>query len=413
MLLVLIILSVAFAGFSPAEAQSQGVISLQDRVITASKIYHQVVTFYPDLSLKQFDKEYSDYLSQILGPSDDRRTFDLASMALVATLHDGHTWFYDNWFDKNYGQSVGFVAYPINGQWVVLRSGNSALKAGDVIESIDGKPTNLYFEQSRKFISASSDRDAGVSFFDTPVLFPERFTLALDGGRSVVVDRQHDKKQDAPAQTEGRWLANQSVGYVKVPTFRGIQTQAAALDYLKQFHAAKAVILDVRGNPGLGDGTALQRSLMDKPYSMWTEHSNVKGGFLLREYDIAYPEVAQVTTSQPMIQPRDPAFAGKLFLLIDRGCTCACEDFVMPFKITHRAQLMGETTAGTFSFTNFTQFENGMMLNVASVRHTFPDGSRFEGVGIAPDIEIQPSIQDFKAGKDLVLERTLEIAIQK
>jgi len=394
-------------------AQSNDSISLRDRVITATKIYHQIATFFPDLSRKQFDQDYAEYLAQVLAASDDRRNFDLASMALIATLHDGHTWFYDNWFDKTFGQPVGFVSYPWEGKWVVIRSGVASLKSGDVIEAIDGTPTQQYFERSRKYISASSDRDAGVSFFDTPVLFPERFTATLDGGRQAIIDREHDKKQEPPANTEGRWLALGSVAYIRVPNFRGIQTSSAALDYLKQFHDAKAVILDVRGNPGLGDGTPLQRSLMDKPYPMWTEHSNMKGGFLLREYDIAYPEMAQLTTGEAMIRPRNPVYTGNLFLLIDRGCTCACEDFVMAFKVTKRAQLVGETTAGSFSMTNFTQFENGMILNIASVRHTFPDGSKFEGVGIAPDIEVHPTIQDLKAGKDMVLERALAMATQR
>jgi carboxyl-terminal processing protease len=163
----------------------------------------------------------------------------------------------------------------------------------------------------------------------------------------------------------------------------------------------------------MGDPVPLQRSLMDKPYQMWTERSSIKGGFLLREYDIAYPEVAHLTTSKATIRPRDPAYTGRLFLLIDRGCTCACEDFVMPFKITSRAQLLGENTAGTFSFTTFTQFENGMMLNIPSVRHTFPDGSKFEGIGIAPDVEIHPTVQDLKAGKDVVLDRALKVATQE
>jgi carboxyl-terminal processing protease len=281
---------------------------------------------------------------------------------------------------------------------------------GDVIVSIDGTPTPQYFDRNRKYISASSDRDAGVSFFETPVIFPGRFTLTLDGGRQVTVDREHDQKQEPPMKTEGRWLVSGSVGYIKVPTFHSIETQAAALEYLKQFHEAKTVILDVRGNPGLGIGDALQRSLMDKPYPMWSESSSMKGGFLLRH--IAYPEVSHVTTSEGMIRPQEPAYAGRLILLIDRGCTCACEDFVMPFKIIKRAQLVGETTAGSFSSTNFTQFDNGMMLNIASVRHTFPDGSRFEGIGIAPDVEVEPQAQDLKAGKDIVLNKALEIANQ-
>jgi carboxyl-terminal processing protease len=117
-------------------------------------------------------------------------------------------------------------------------------------------------------------------------------------------------------------------------------------------------------------------------------------------------------SSEGMTRPQDPAYTGKLLLLIDRGCTCACEDFVMPFKVTKRAQLLGENTAGTFSFTNHTQFENGMMTNIAAVRHTFPDGSRFEGVGIAPDIEVPVEAQDLKSRRDAVLEKAVEIARQ-
>jgi carboxyl-terminal processing protease len=394
----------------PSVAQSLDKISAIDRVTIATKIYHQISTFFPDLQQQNFDQQYSEYLKLVLNASDDRRDFDLASMALVATLHDGHSWFYDKWLDQTYGRPVGFAAYPLRQEWVVVQSGLASIKVGDVIVAIDGTPTQQYFDRNRKYISASSDREAGVSFFDTPVIFPGRFTLTLDGGRQVTVDRERDQKREPPMKTEGRWLVSGSVGYIKVPTFHSIETQAAALEYLKQFHEAKTVILDVRGNPGLGIGDALQRSLMDKPYPMWSESSSMKGGFLLRH--IAYPEVSHVTTSEGMIRPQEPVYAGRLIMLIDRGCTCACEDFVMPFKITKRAQLVGETTAGSFSSTNFTQFDNGMMLNIASVRHTFPDGSRFEGIGIAPDVEVEPKAQDLKAGKDIVLDKALEIANQ-
>jgi hypothetical protein len=54
-----------------------------------------------------------------------------------------------------------------------------------------------------------------------------------------------------------------------------------------------------------------------------------------------------------------------------------------------------------------------MMLNIASVRHTFPDGSRFEGVVVAPDFEIGPAIEELKTGKDVVLERAIALATQK
>jgi carboxyl-terminal processing protease len=395
-----------------AVAQSLDNISAMDRMLIASKVYHQISTFFPDLQQKNFDQQYSEYLKLVLNSSDSRRDFDLASMALVATLNDGHTWFYDRWLDQVAGRPVGFAAYPLGQQWVVVQSGLAMIKVGDIVEAIDGTPTQQYFERSRKYISASSDRDAGVSFFDTPVLFPPRFTLALDGGRRAIIDREHDQKREPPTKTEGRWIISGSVGYIKVPTFHGIETQAAAIEYLRQFHDAKAIILDVRGNPGHGSGAPLEKSLMDRPYPMWSESSSMKGGFLLRGYDIANPEVTHVDSSAGVIRPQDPAYTGKVVLLIDRGCTCACEDFVMPFKITKRAQLVGETTAGTFSFTNHTQFENGMMTNITAVRHTFPDGSRFEGVGIAPDVAVELRPQDLKAGRDIALDRAVEIANQ-
>jgi carboxyl-terminal processing protease len=122
--------------------------------------------------------------------------------------------------------------------------------------------------------------------------------------------------------------------------------------------------------------------------------------------------MTHMTTREGTIRPQGAAYTGKLILLIDRGCTCACEDFVMAFKVTKRAELVGENTAGTFSFTSHTNFDNGMMTNIAAVRHTFPDGSRFEGVGIAPDVEIQLAAPDLKAGRDVVLDKAVEIANQ-
>jgi len=391
-------------------AQETAKLSLQERVLVSSKIYRTVSTFFPHLSQEGFDAQYSLYISRVL-KSDDRREFDLISMEFVAGLHDGHTWFYDNWLDRNYGQPIGFTAYPIDDKWVVFRSLIASVKAGDVITRIDGTPIEEFYAANRKYLSASSDRDAGVSFFDTPAIFPQRFTLTIEDGRQVVIDRVHDKKRDeGTPKAEGRWLTPNTIAYIKVPTFHGIETQAQALQYLREFQSAKAVILDVRGNPGLGQPTALQIALMTKPYNTWAISSSVKGGVLLRDYDVAYPERSEITTSEAVINPRQTIYTGKLFLLVDRGCTCACEDFVMPFKVAQRAVLVGETTAGSFSFTNFKAFDNGMLLNVASIRHTFPDGSQFEGAGIRPDVDVHTTPQALKQGQDIVLGKALEMA---
>jgi carboxyl-terminal processing protease len=413
MLRLVVLVSIAALVLSVTlQAQSPGTISLQERVTMASQIYHIVSTFFPGLSQEKFDAAYQQYLATALR-SDDRREVDLASMEFIAGLHDGHSWFYDKWLDHTYGQPVGFLAYPLAGKWTVVRSRLEQVRPGDVVVAIDGSPTDEFFARTRRYISASSSRDAGVSFFDTPAIFPEKFTITLADGRRIPIDRQNDKKMPpGPQITEGRWLVEKTVAYIKIPVFHGIETQARALQYLKEFQDAKTIILDVRGNPGGGEPSVLQSSLMGRPYQTWTELSAQHGGPILRSYAAGYPEHATVTYSDTVVRPRETAYSGRLILLTDRICSCACEDFVMPFKYSKRATLVGETTAGTFSFTRHMDFENGMILNIAAVHHVFPDGSPFEGVGIAPDVPIETTPADLMAGRDPVLQKALDLAQQ-
>ena len=230
----------------------------------------------------------------------------------------------------------------------------------------------------------------------------------------MTIDREHDPKQPRLRKTEGRWLVPGTIGYIKIPTLQGIETQVAALDYLKQFHDAKTIILDLRGNPGNGDPGILTRALINQPYPLWAELTSIQPGLLTRSYDnLSYPDSIQLVASEAVMRPSEqPVYSGHIILLIDRRCVSSCEDAAMRFKLSKRAELLGETTAGTFSFTNSTSFANGMRLNVTAIRNLFPDKSRFEGVGIVPDVVVHFSARDLRENKDVVMERALTLAQQ-
>jgi carboxyl-terminal processing protease len=51
-----------------------------------------------------------------------------------------------------------------------------------------------------------------------------------------------------------------------------------------------------------------------------------------------------------------------------------------------------------------------MILKISVERQYFPDGSEFEGVGIKPDVEVQPTIESLKSGHHVILEKALELA---
>lgn len=73
-------------------------------------------------------------------------------------------------------------------------------------------------------------------------------------------------------------------------------------------------------------------------------------------------------------------------------------------------QMIGETTAGTFAETIHESLAGGLEVSVAATREDFPDGSRFEGVGIAPDISVPTSVDALKRGADPALQRAIEEA---
>jgi len=398
-----------------AQAPNNSTITLTDRIYVASRVYSTLRTYFdhwvevPELN---FENAYREYLGRIT-QSDDRRTFDLETMRFVALLKNGHTWFGDPWLEETDGMPLGFYARPIGAAWVITTSQISSVHPGDVIESIDDMPVEDAFQQARQFLSNSSEREQRSYFFAVPVLFPREFSLKLTNGQVVRIERKRIPV-DQKDPVSGRWLQKDSIAYLKIASFNGSAVQTHAIDYLRQFKAAKTLIIDLRGNlGGRGDPPQdLQLALLDHPVRSWREYTAGKIGRL----DSVDERDSEIFVGQqwlrPGTRPVEGHYTGKLIFLIDVECVSYCEDFVMPFKGLPRATLIGETTAGSYSQTYFLTFDNGMLLNTATTREVFPGGSQFEGVGIAPSMQVTPTPADLKNETDIVLQKALEIARQ-
>lgn len=126
---VLILCTVTTDIHCPAQT-AEDKVSLQERVWIACQIYSLTNTYFAhwrgarELDL---DAEFQAYLNSVIA-TDDRHSFDLASLEFLAKLKNGHTGFRDSWLTDHYGQVLGFYAYPIDGSWVVTSSSISGLK---------------------------------------------------------------------------------------------------------------------------------------------------------------------------------------------------------------------------------------------------------------------------------------------
>jgi len=385
-------------------------LSLQERAFIAGKIYSSVNTYYahwqavPDLD---FDAAFKEYLDHALKASG-RLEFDLATLEFISKLRNGHTGFFDQWLRDNYGQPLGLAALTIEGKWVVTRSAIEGVRVGDVILKVDETGMEDFFQQHRKYVFASDERAERRNFFFHSHLWPNRFTLTFDDGRKVTIDRRAQHLGQPKYETEGRWLTEGRIAYIKIPGFYDPKFQTDAINFVKRFESAHMIIIDVRGNGGGSTPADLTKALMDRPYRWWTEATPQTLAVL--KYRGQYSNNPRFMWASEVVQPDNPIFKGKLILLTDGACASACEDFVIPFKTNGRATIIGETTFGSTGQPFNYEFGNGMRVFVGSIRTYMPDGSPFEGIGIAPDVEIRPRIEDLRRGIDAALNRAMEEA---
>lgn len=406
--------------------QAEDRVALKERMWVSSKIYAAILQYFghwqgvPDLKL---DEVYRRYLEQIAA-TDDRLTFDLATMEFMAHLRNGHSDFGDRWL-ANRAHPVGFQLDLVDGRWTVRRSSIEGLEPRDLITAIDGMPTDEFMADRMKYIGASDDRARRAKVFYSGFLWPQSFTLTFQDQRKLTVDRTNQKWSARPNQPPAPAIPD-GVVYHRIPSFGEPRFEQAAIDFVKANTGAGLIIFDVRGNNGGSTPTRLLRALIDRPYRGWMEASSMSFGLFatygelyrtvipkdadarLRGYlegFADYFERPYFLKPGPLQQPENPIYTGRISVLQDRDCASACEDFVMPLKYSQRATIFGERTFGSSGQPYMLQFGNGMGFRVSTKRMFFPDGAEFEGVGISPNVEVA---QLSGAPRDAVLEAALQ-----
>lgn len=414
----LVTLSLAFCPASSAQNSERLHLSLNDRIYIASRVYASLMYFAHGQDLKPADTDaaYKAYLEKVL-TSDDRFAFSRATNEFLATLHNSHTTLWDMQVMRS-GGKLPFLAERISARWIVTDSRVVSLQPGDGIETIDGQSFDQFYQDRRRFISASTEPWARRALFaelpdfvPNAYLFPERFELGLTDGRKIAVDRTAAKpKPDLTA--EGRWLQPGKIAYIRIPSFFRPEFERRALELAREYRHAVLLIIDVRGNMGGSTPGDLTAFLMDRPYRWWSESTPLimpyfryrasQGQWEYQPFgspDMVWPSIPQ--------QPAKDHFEGKLVLLVDEACHSSCEDFTMPFKDNGRALLYGHTTAGSSGQPYVLDFGNGMMLLVGAKREILPNGLRFEGVGIQPDFEVARTVLDIRHSLDGALEAAI------
>jgi len=276
--------------------------------------------------------------------------------------------------------------------WVVVRIGEEEL--APIIEKITGKFAGSLYED---LILAG----AVLGRLDGPV--DGKLAIAFRDGdeRDVSLDlslaeERGDRFQAGHLPPFRVWIEtrrlDERIGYI---AFNAFINPARLMPVFNQamasFMDADGVVIDVRGNPGGFAPVAMGMAgwLID-------EKGHHLGTMQTRELEL-----------KVVVLPRPQTYAGPVAVLTD-GLSGSCSEmFAGGLQDLGRARIFGSRTMGATLPSAVERLPNGDGFQYAFANYVSADGHALEGVGVIPDVAIEPTREGLLQGKDAALDAAL------
>ncbi len=198
-------------------------------------------------------------------------------------------------------------------------------------------------------------------------------------------------------------MMDDHIGYIHLGDF--IPNQKffrEAMDHiLGQLEHVDGMIIDIRDHPGGNDATA--------QYVAGRFAAETKLYMNVRKKSGPGPD--DFTQSIPWhVDPTGVIrYTGPVVLLTSRWTQSAGETFTLAMQELSNVTQLGDYTSGAFSDNIAKELPNGWFCFMSIGDYRAANGQSYEGVGVAPDIWMVNTKEDILAGKDLVLEKAVEI----
>jgi len=158
---------------------------------------------------------------------------------------------------------------------------------------------------------------------------------------------------------------------------------------------AKALVLDLRGNPGGFGGMAI-------PVAARLVATETNLG------TIQFRDFANNLVAAPSLGTKP--FLGKVIILTDEGSASTSEILAAGLQEAKRAVVVGESTVGAALGSTIEALPGGAVMQIPVAGFKTPKGVAIEGRGVEPDHRVLETRAALLAGRDPVLDEALVLA---
>jgi C-terminal processing protease CtpA/Prc len=278
------------------------------------------------------------------------------------------------------------------------------VKPGDEILTVDGRAVSEIRKYFDPYICASNPAAADRNFL-------WRFLFSSnDDSLIITYDRDGRVKKGVmhlyyrpPFQNGETWrrpmyqLLADDVGYINIGK---IKTDSLPLIF-KKFENTKGIIIDIRNYPNEFMPYAMGRYLKpdSTPFSKYTAPVyNYPGAF----------RVVGITKNGAGSKDSISTYKGVVLILVNEQTQSSAEYTAMALRTSPHCVVMGSQTAGADGDVSYVPFPGGFRSPFSGLGIFYPDGKDTQGVGIVPDVFVNPTRKGIAASRDEVLERAVD-----
>jgi hypothetical protein len=353
-----------------------------------------------------------DRLNEVLGTLEQLTLTRDAMVDLAGRLgeviHDGHN-FIGDFSGQN--QPAGYFAVRVDqvaGEPVIAQSLAAGVNPGDAIVAIAGTPTAQWYATeyprtagatpgykfdlaTRKYLTLKGPTDFGLRAPDGGVRTITAMPATADVAQQVY----------ALAEKPSRRLADHGAADIEYLNLAGealLAPTQTCLQAITEAQGATGVVLDMRGYPGEEGFACLSRltgvTLLSPRWRM---------PVLTGPWKSEVVDVPQWTVS-----PQTPAFLGPAVLLVGPTTVSAAETVSTILVDSGRLKkVLGRQSAGTNGDITYLLAPGALYFSFTGLEVLHYDGGTYHGRGIVPDVEVAPTVADYAAGEDRVLDAAI------
>lgn len=381
------------------------------RLLALFRYWNVIQYFFPYKYLIGCDWE--DVLAEmipIFEEASDAAEYHLAACQLAARINDSHAYTNSSVLTEYWGNYYPpFKTSTIQGQTVVtfvytgLIEDPEAVKPGDIIQRVEGTPVETIKQRLYKYMWASNEsvkeRNLNQYIFRGNI---DHFTLTLlrDSQEQAVQVKRYLKdvlnEQDQLIDKGPIWkILEGNIGYVDM----GRLEIAHVNDAMEELTETRAIIFDIRNyphntlfdiadhlNPLLCPFVKFSKPVQSAPGKFYYTDDRYCGPYYYNEN----------------------YYKGKVILLFNEITQSHAEFTCMALQTAPDVTCFGSQTAGADGNVSYIILPGGIITCFSGIGVYYPDGRETQRIGIVPDIEVKPTIQGIREGRDEVLEKALE-----